>query len=163
MNTYVVALFNQGWSNLRIERTSPGYIAHASLSQTNTSGERMNAHMGGDSPAQAVYGIGRQLGRHFAPNPGSEDPTKLHAALKDLQRQVGTALATIAIYERFMQELERDGNDSVKAVVGALREVIADMTKARTSLIDTDTSPLATHRADGRPLTDRNHPRLLNS
>ena len=155
MNEYVVALLNQGWSNLRIERTFPGYVAHATLAQTNSPGETMNAHMGGDSPAQAVYGIGRQLGRHFSPNPSGDDPSKLHAVVRDLQRQVGTALAMIAIYERFMQELERDGNESVKQVIAALREVIAELQGARSSAIDTDTTPI-------RPLTDRNHPKLLS-
>lgn len=36
---------------------------------------------------------------------------QLQAVVRDLQRQLGTALGAVAIYEKFMQELERDGND----------------------------------------------------
>ncbi len=64
---------------------------------------------------------------------------QLQAVARDLQRQLGTALATVAIYEKFMQELEHDGNDSVKQLVGALRETIAEMRQIRRSSVSVDT------------------------
>jgi hypothetical protein len=156
LDKYIMALFEQGWSNLRIEKSvtgggTAGYTAHGEL--TTAQGEQVRGHMFGRTPAEAFYSLGRHVGRHFSATPVGTDTGAAVRAIKVLQEQLGTALAVVALYAKFMKELRENGNESVQQLVDALDELILELHRARGG---------AERAPDGmtviRPVTDRNHP-----